>query len=228
MGSAEPGYLPLTSGGGASIADQLIDVVASAEGVALIVLVLALVFAESAVLLDFIVPGEVGLLVAGAAAERNGTPLVWVVIAATIGAVAGDCAGFGIGRRFGTGALHRWRVTRHLADDLDAAREQLDRHGGPAVALARWIGALRAVLPVVAGASKLRVGRMLAWSAPSALAWSAVVSTLGYAYGEEIAGFVDRIGLLVSALGVAVVIVLWKLHRRRSSRGPSDASSVAG
>ena len=49
--------------------------------------------------------------------------------------------------------------------------------------------------------------RMLAWSIPSAIAWSAVVSSLGFWFGRSLASFVDRIGLAVSAVVVLAILV---------------------
>jgi len=55
---------------------DLIEFVSGAEGATLAVLVFAMVFAESAILLDLVVPGEIGLVVGGAAAAYNDTPIV--------------------------------------------------------------------------------------------------------------------------------------------------------
>ena len=120
------------------------------------VLVLALVFGESPVLLDFFVPGEVGLVVAGAAAAQNDTALPGVIAAATIGAVAGDSVGYALGRRFGTDIAEHSRFARWLKPGLDRARRHFDRRSGATVGLARFIGALRAAVPIVAGSARMR------------------------------------------------------------------------
>lgn len=182
----------------------------------LVALVLALVFAESALLLDLFVPGEVGLVVAGAAAAQNGTPLVAVVGAAAVGAVAGDSLGYGIGRRFGEDLVDHWQWTRRrLGPGLEKAKAHYERRGGVSVALARWVGALRAVVPVVAGSSGLPLRQFLAWDAPSALGWATVIAALGYVWGDDVAGLVDDIGFAVSLAGVALVgVLIWQVRRR--------------
>lgn len=181
---------------------------------------LALVLAESAILLDLLVPGEVGLVVAGAAAAQNGTSLVAIVGAAAVGAVAGDSLGYAIGRRFGERLVDHWRWTRRrLGPGLERARAHYERRGGASVALARWIGALRAVVPVVAGSSGLPYRKLLAWDVPSAVAWAAVVATVGFVWGDDAAAFVDRIGIGVSVAAVAVlVLVAWRVRRRAATR----------
>jgi len=115
---------------------------------------------------------------------------------AALGAVAGDSVSFWLGRRFGTDVIDRWRwVKRRWAPSLRRAQHHFERRGGLSVAVARWVGALRAVVPVVAGTAGMPYRTLLVWDAPSALGWSAVVATLGFALGDDIASVVDRLGL---------------------------------
>jgi undecaprenyl-diphosphatase len=85
-----------------SIANGLIDFVSRAEGISLGLVVFLLVLGESLIVTDLVVPGEVGVVVAGAASAANDTPVWIVIVAAMLGAVAGDTAGYLVGRRFGT------------------------------------------------------------------------------------------------------------------------------
>ena len=204
-----------------SIASGLIDFVSRAEGLALALVVFLLVFGESLIVTDLVVPGEVGLVVAGAAAAVNGTPVGIVIGAAVLGAVAGDTAGYLVGRSIGTDRLlaHRWG--RRLRPTLKRARQHFDDHGVATVASARWVGALRGVVPVVAGSSRLSAPRFYVSSIPSAAAWSATMAMLGFVWGDDIAGVVDRVGLVISGVvivGIAAV-VLWSRHRREASAG---------
>lgn len=169
-----------------------------------------------------LVPGEVGLVAAGAAAAQNGTPIALIIVAASLGAVAGDTGGYLIGRRFGADVIENWRFARWLRPGLKRARRYFDRRGGAAVAGARWVGALRAVVPVVAGTARMPAPRFAAWDAPSAVAWCAVVVTVGFVWGDDIADLVDRIGLGISAVVVIALIVAFVIVKRRRSSGSSD------
>ena len=199
----------------------MIEFVARLEGATLVLVVLAVVAAESLVITDIVAPGEVGLVVAGAAAAHNGTPVGWVIAAATVGAIAGDSVGFMLGRRYGDQVVDRWRWTRRLRPSLDRARHSLERRGAFTVAAARWVGALRALVPVVAGTARMPVGRFYAFDAPSAAAWSATVVTIGFVWGDDLAGIVDRIGLGISVVVVAAIVVAVIVVRRRRQRGRS-------
>jgi membrane protein DedA with SNARE-associated domain len=196
--------------------EDLIDRVADFGTPALVALAFALVFAESAILLDLFVPGEVGLVLVGAAAAQAGSPVWLVVLAAALGALAGDSAGFWIGKRFGEPVAKRWRWSRRIVKPrLDGAKDHFERRGGWAVAGARWVGALRAVVPVVAGAARRPFGWFVAWDAPSCLAWAATVVLAGYVFGDDVAKVVDRVGLAISAVVVVVLGAVWLVHRRR-------------
>lgn len=205
------------------IANDLIDAVARAEGVWLLGLVLLVVLAESTVLLDFVAPGEVGLVVAGAAAAQNGTPVVGVIAAATLAAVAGDSLGYVLGRRYGTALVERGRWKRLLGSGLRRARRHFDRRGGRTVAVARWIGALRGLVPIVAGSAGLAYRQLIAWGAPSALGWSAAMSLIGYLWGDDIASVVDRAGLLVSAAALVLIgVLVWRGSRQSEEEKDVD------
>ena len=187
------------------------------DGVALVLIVLVMVLAESLVVTDLLVPGEVGLVVAGAAAAGNGTPIVAVIAAAAVGALAGDSLGYLIGHRFGRDLVDRWRWTRRLRPALRRARRHFADRGGMTVAVARWIGSLRAVVPVIAGAGDMRFARFVMWDAPSAVLWSTAIGTVGYVWGDDIADPVDRVGVGVSVAAVLAIAAIVVVARRRAS-----------
>jgi membrane-associated protein len=200
----------------------VIDFVSRADGLALGLVVFALVLGESLIVTDFVIPGEVGLVIAGAAAARNGTPLPVVVGAAACGAVAGDTIGYLVGRHFGTGLVERGRWLRRLRPTLQRARHHFERHGGLTVAGARWVGALRGAIPVVAGSARFPAPRLYAASVPSALVWSAAVAAIGFLWGDDVADVVDRVGLALSVIVVvAIVTAVVVVRRRRAQHQPA-------
>lgn len=202
--------------------NDLIDLVSRVEGTQLALLVLAVAFAESLVVTDFVAPGEVGMVVAGAAAARNGTPLALVVGAGACGAMLGDSLGYVLGRTVGADLIEQRSWLRWLRPSLRRARRRFDRHGPVFVAAARWVGALRAVVPVVAGSAQLSAPRFAVAAAPSAIVWTTTMTSIGFAWGDEIAGAVDRVGFGVSVLAVGLIVVVLVLRRRSRTRNGSE------
>lgn len=174
-----------------------------------------LAFSETAILLDLAVPGEVGLVLAGAAAAHGDHPVTAVMLAAALGATAGDSVSYLVGRRWGRRFIERFSLTRRRVLPLvDQAERHFVRHGGRSVFLARWVGALRAVVPFVAGIGRLPAPTFLAWNVAASLAWASVVVLLGFWLGEPVAEAVDRVGVVLSAVVVAALVLVWWRRRR--------------
>jgi membrane-associated protein len=188
---------------------------------ALAAIALGLGFGESAIALDLIVPGEAGMVFIGAAAHDGDTPLAVVIAAGAVGAVLGDSVGYLVGRRWGTTVLYRWKwLRRRVEPAIERSRGYFTRRGRAAVFLGRWVGALRAVMPVVAGISEMPYRRFLAWDAPAAILWTGAVVSVGFYFGDDIADLVDRLGLVVSVVVVTFLVVGFAVRRRfRARRG---------
>jgi membrane protein DedA with SNARE-associated domain len=140
-----------------------------------------------------------------------------VALGAAIGATAGDTVSYAIGRRWGLPLLKRWRLSRRLVPKAEEAQGWFDRHGGRAVFVGRWIGALRAIVPVVAGTARMPFGRFLAWNVLASLTWAGAAVTLGYLFGNAAARAVERAGIWVY-VGVAVAAAAWWIVRRRRAQ----------
>jgi len=121
-------------------------------GPAALGVIAAMVFIESGVLFPFL-PGDSLLFTAGLLHEQLHVTLPVLIGVVTAAAVAGDQVGYLLGRKFG----RRWftddaRVlkTAHLR----RTEEFFDRHGGPAVVLARFVPVVRTFAPLTAGAAR--------------------------------------------------------------------------
>ncbi|WP_324653381.1 DedA family protein [Georgenia sp. H159] len=198
---------------------DLITLLPEAFSPALLALGAALAFAESAFGLGVLVPGELGVLVLGAAAS---TP-VQVLLALTvvsIAATAADHVGYLVGRRYG----HRLRETRMVhrlgTEHWDRAAELLRRRGPAALLVSRLLPLVRTLAPAAAGAARMRYHRFLAGSVLGTLVWAALWLGAGGLAGRALpamASSLSRLGWV--GLGVVVLAgVAVTLRRRRSTR----------
>ena len=184
------------------LVERLLDVPA---GLALLI-VGGLVFAEDAIFVGFVLPGETAAILGGVAANYGKVPLWAVLLVVVAAAVVGDSVGYEVGRKLGPRALDHRYLSRHR-DKLDDARASLARRGGAAVFLGRWVAFFRAVMPALAGTARMPYGRFLAFNALGGLVWGVVVVLVGYLAGasyERIAHIVGR----GSAAAVVVIAVL--------------------
>lgn len=205
--------------------DSILDAVSGVGGPLLYLITFLLAFSETAAFLDFVVPGEVGLVIAGAAARRADQPLVLMVAAGAAGATVGDSFSYALGRRYGVRLVERWDFTRrHLGPKIERAQDYFTDHGGAAVFLGRFVGALRAVVPLVAGTARMPFRRFFAWNVAASICWAGAVVSLGYFAGQRIADVIDRLGLWISlvALGLFAAFLAFRWWRRRRASAPTS------
>jgi len=182
-------------------------------------------FLESIPLIDTFAPGEVGMAALGAATIERRWLLVPTVIVATTSCFAGDCAVFWLGHHWaGRLESRRGRVGRALGPMLDRARPAFDQHGPWIVFAARWVGLLRGVIPLVAGASGMPFTTFARWAAPAALAWTSVLVVTASFAGDALGRWLDRPWVSIAFLAIPVSIWILSATARRR-RQPSAVQS---
>jgi membrane protein DedA with SNARE-associated domain len=198
----------------------LIDSVLNQPGWLVLLIAGLAVFAEDALFVGFVIPGETIGLLAGAAAKLGNVSLVGVIITVVGTAILGDTVGYAIGRHVGP-RLMDLRILQRRRNRLDDAREFLSRHGASAVFLGRWVAFLRALVPALAGIAQIPYRKFLAWNAAGGIAWGVTVVLLGYAAGASYAQVGQAFGRDAAAVVLAVVIVAvvaWRIRRQRAGR----------
>lgn len=191
----------------------------------------ALAFAESAVFVGLVLPGETALFLGGVLAFQGNVHLGILVAVAVLAAVVGDSVGYEIGRHLGP-AMKRSRLGRWIgADRWSRAEDAVARRGVTAVVAGRWVGVLRALVPAVAGASGMPYRRFLAANAAGGALWAAAVATLGFAAGAawtQVQGWLTLAGPVV-LVGVVGWFALQHLRRRRTRAGrPAERPLPSG
>jgi len=211
---------------------SVLDTILGASPWVVLGLVGLVVFAEDALFVGFVLPGETAAVLGGVAAHRGHVPLGAVLVVVVAAAVVGDTVGYEVGRRLGPRLLGL-RIFDKRRDRLDDAQDFLARRGGSAVLLGRWVAFFRAVMPALAGAARMPYRTFLTWNATGGLLWGTAVVLAGYLAGASYARVeqaIGRGGALV-ALAVAVLAVLaWRIRRHRKSRGGAgdDAAEDRG
>jgi membrane-associated protein len=199
---------------------KLLDQLLSLHGVVVYLIVGLLVFAEDALFVGFVLPGETAAILGGVAASQGNVSVVAMCAVVVLAAIAGDSVGYEIGARYGTRLLSL-RVLRRRAARLDAARDTLARRGGPAVFLGRFVAFLRAVMPFLAGTAHMRYRQFLAYNAAGGLTWGVGSVLLGYLAGNSYAVIektFGRVAALVVAALIVIALVVWSIRRRRKER----------
>jgi membrane protein DedA with SNARE-associated domain len=209
---------------------HLVDRILGLPGWLVLLVAGLFVFAEDALFVGFVLPGETVALLAGAAAKLGHVSLVGVLVVVVVAAIVGDTVGYEVGRLVGPRVLNL-RILAKRRERLDDARTFLARRGGTAVFLGRWVAFFRAVMPALAGTSRMRYPKFLAFNAAGGIAWGATVVLLGYAAGASYRQVEKSLGPAAAlvVLGVVIVaVVVWRVRRHRRDRRPKDAASGGG
>ncbi|SDX80806.1 SNARE associated Golgi protein [Modestobacter sp. DSM 44400] len=196
----------------------LVDRLLSVPSWAVLVITGLVVFAEDALFVGFVLPGETVAVLAGVAAKLGHVPLPAVLAVVVIAAIVGDSVGYEIGRHFGQRVL-ALRFLDKRRKRLEDAEDFLARRGGSAVFLGRWVAFFRAVMPALAGTARMRYLKFLAYNAAGGFAWGVAVVLVGYAAGASYAQVEKSFGtgsaLVVLAL-VVVALVVWRVREHRA------------
>jgi membrane-associated protein len=211
-----------------SVLSPVVDTILSLHGLPAYVLVGGLAFAEAALFVGFVLPGEPAVLLGGVLAHEHRVSLPGIGTVAVLAAITGDSVGYEVGRQFGTRLLESRLFARHRTG-LAKGQQALRANGGRAVFLARFTAFLRAVMPGLAGTDRMPYRRFLAFNAAGGLVWALGFTLLGYLAGasyhtvEKIAGRVS-LGILAVVVIAGVGIMTW---RRRREGAQEDRAAAA-
>jgi membrane-associated protein len=211
--------------------ESVMTSIGKAVGLWMYVIAGGLAFSEAAILVGFVLPGEIALLVAGYFCRFGHLNLSLMVVIAIVSAIAGDSVGFEFGRKFGPG-LRRSRVGHWIGERRWSAVDAfLHKHGGKAVFLGRLVALMRALMPSMAGMSRMKYRTFLMWNAAGGIIWGGGCVILGYAFAsaiKKIGDYLTYAPLIILGLAVATYVALHMRKRRRErAEGESYAAADA-
>jgi membrane-associated protein len=191
--------------------------------------VLAIIFAETGLLVGLAFPGDSLLFIAGVAASGSGAAILGgasldpltLFIGAPIAAIVGSQVGHLLGSIFGRKLFDRPNGRFFTQSKVAATEKWLSKYGtGKALVLSRFIPFVRTLINPLAGIVGIPVKKFVFWNVLGALIWTEFVIGAGYLLGEKLKGSVDKyllpvVGLIVI---VSVVPVAIEFFREWSSR----------
>jgi membrane-associated protein len=199
---------------------SLLDAIRSVPPAIAYSIIALLVFGESAFFAGFVIPGETAVLLGGLLASQSHLDIVTLTVIVVISAILGDTVGYEVGKHLGPRVL-RWRFLSKYQSQLDRAQESLRRRGGPAVFLGRWTAFLRAMMPGIAGLSRMRYAVFLLWNALGGITWGITFCLVGYFAGasyDKVASSIGKGAAVVVAVLVIIGLVVWRVRVRRRER----------
>jgi membrane-associated protein len=183
------------------------------------VLLFAIVFCETGLVVTPFLPGDSLLFAVGALAATEGSaievlPVTLLLIAA---AVLGDAVNYWIGRRIGPKVFARddsiFLNKRHLV----RTQEFYDRHGGKTIILARFVPIIRTFAPFVAGIGRMQYPRFLAFNVVGGIAWVVLFTVGGYKFGNLPSVESNFHYVILAIIGISLLPIVFEFWRARRS-----------
>ena len=135
---------------------------------------------ESSVLIGTVVPGD-SIVIVSSTAVTGPVEYFGLIVAVIIGALAGESIGFTLGRWFGP-KIRRSRLGKRVGErNWARAENYLDRRGGPAVFISRFLPVLHSLIPLTVGMSAMSYRKFRAWTIPACITWAFAFVSVGSA-----------------------------------------------
>lgn len=180
-------------------------------------------FAEAAVLLGFVLPGEAAVVFGGVLAGRGSVSLIVVLVLAIAGAILGDSVGYVVGRRYGE-RIQSTRLGRKVGQERwEKAEDFLRRRGPVAVFVGRFTALLRAMVPGAAGMARMHYRRFLVYNVLGGLVWASACVLGGWALGSVISTYISNVSYVV--IGALVLAAVVHVVRSRHGRSREDSGA---
>ncbi|GAA1347683.1 VTT domain-containing protein [Falsarthrobacter nasiphocae] len=187
-----------------------------------VLVILAIVFAETGLLVGFFLPGDSLLFTAGllVATGTIDFPIWLLCLLVFVAAFVGDQVGFMIGRKAGPAIFNRPNSTFFRHEHVEQAHAFFEKHGGKSVILARFVPIVRTFTPVIAGVAQMHYATFVRFNIIGAALWGIGVTLLGYILGDRVPFVRDNLDLIfiIIVLASVVPIVVELLKARRAAK----------
>jgi len=174
-----------------------------------------------------LVPSETAVIVGGVAAGFGEISVWAVIVAAALGAIAGDSLAYQLGQR--TGDFLRRRSPDRSLRRFGWAQRALQNRAGVFIVSARFIPGGRTAVTFASGVTRMRLSRFTGFVVLAGIVWATYATLLGFVFGRRFQE--DHTQAFLFAFGSALVLVAlaelirWLLSRRHGAQSDRSESS---
>lgn len=177
-------------------------------------IILLAAFAEAFVIIGSFIPGALFVIFSGVLVSKGIYRLEYMIIFASVGAILGDAVSYYIGT-YGTNVFkpeNRYLKVEHL----DKGKAFFEKYGDKSILIGRFFGPLRAVVPFVAGLTRMRLQSFFFWNVVGGVLWATSHVLIGYFFGGSIY-YIHKSSFMVTLFLLGLVITLafmWGLFKQ--------------
>jgi membrane-associated protein len=194
----------------------------------------AIIFSETGLLVGFFLPGDSLLFAAGLLASQDVFHVGLLIGLLSVAAIAGDAANYYLGSQMTQRVFERGHLRFVKHSHLIAAKEFYDRHGGKAIILARFVPLVRTFTPFVAGVARMSYRQFVLYNIAGGIGWVTSMTLCGYYLGR-IPWIRDNFEITV--IGIVLVSLIpvmlgayrhWRARRRAAAAREVAVAASAG
>jgi membrane-associated protein len=192
-------------------------------------LVFGIVFAETGLLVGFLLPGDSLLFMAGLVAAKGHLNIGVLIVLLSVAAIAGDTVGYFIGRKAGPLLFAKPDSRLFKRKHLESAQAFYEKHGPKTIILARFVPIVRTFAPTVAGAAGMAYRQFIVYNVIGGIAWIVSMSLLGYFLGNVIpAKHLDKAVIAIIILSIAPMILHAMKEKKAAKSGLAAVKAEKG
>jgi membrane-associated protein len=197
--------------------DQHLNRIVTDYGVWTHLILFAIVFAETGLVVTPFLPGDSLLFAAGALAAIGSLDLWLLVVLLTGAAILGDTVNYWVGAWIGPRAFSG-NVKFLRKDYLDRTHAFYEKHGGKTIILARFVPIIRTFAPFVAGVGAMSYGKFITYNVVGAVLWVGLLVPAGYYFGNMPTVKENFSLVILAIIAISVMPIAVEAIRARRSR----------
>ncbi|MBL8179483.1 MAG: VTT domain-containing protein [Bryobacterales bacterium] len=172
-------------------------------------MLIAVVFAETGLLMGFFLPGDSLLFTVGVVAGAGHLDIVLINLVLMAAAVIGDGVGYYLGYKTGPAIFSRPDSRLFKQEYLRKTQAFYAKHGGKTIIYARFVPIVRTFAPFIAGVGKMEYRRFLSFNIFGGIGWVFSMTMLGYGLGNVpiVRAHFEKVILGIIFVSVAPVVV---------------------
>lgn len=218
------------------IINNILSTVASIDPVTRTLLSALFIMLETSFLVGLIIPGDTVVLVSSTAITTL-PEYVFMVVMVIVGSLTGETIGFFVGKYFGPRIRNSWLGRKLGPHRWEQAENYIDRRGGIAVFLSRFLPILHSLVPLTVGMTKMTYKTFILWTGAACIIWTFVYVTIAAVLKDQYEAFASKyewagwafIGIIV-AFVVVVTLIKKRIEKTQEKYmdepGDNDARTV--
>ena len=199
-----------------------------------LLVVCAIVFVETGLLVGFLLPGDTLLVITGVLTYTGVIPQpIWVVsLSIMLATMGGDNLGYWIGRKAGPAIFEKKSAGFFSKRSVARTEAFFAKYGGFAVTIARFIGVVRTIAPVAAGVGRMPYRTFVTFDTIGAFLWAVGLTVLGWGVAhipgvsEVVTEYIEIVLLVV--IGMALAGIGYHALKERHERKQEEEAERAG